>query len=307
MSRHQIVSELHQQTRKNFPRRRVVLKGIDDLWQVDLVEMIVFAKENQNYRYILMVIDCFSKYAWAVPLQNKTSSLVTQSMLQVFNSSKRSPMNLQTDMGTEFWNKQFKQLMNIKKINHYATYSYLKASIVERLNKTIKNKMWKMFSFRASYKWIDKLEGIMQEYNNTKHRTIKMAPVDVNSKQIEEQLLNTVFNFKPTLVKNKYNIGDHVRISKFKGVFAKGYTVNWSPELFTVKAVSNKFPVTYKLEDYEGQPIAGRFYESELQKTKNPTAYLVENVVKRKANKLLVKWFGFDDTHNSWINKSNLI
>lgn len=307
MSRQQIVNELHKPARKNFARRHVILKGIDDLWQSDLVDMQEFADLNKNFNYILTVIDCFSKYAWAIPLKNKTGPLVTKSMETIFQQSKRIPKNLQTDMGTEFYNTNFKELMKKFKINHYSSYSFLKASIVERFNRTLKGRMWKQFSFQGSYKWLDQIDDLVKQYNTTTHRTIKMAPVAVHSKRIQTHLLNTVYNYKKQLIKSKFNIGDHVRISRHKKTFEKGYETNWSPEIFKIAKVSRKFPVTYLIEDYQKHNIKGRFYEQELQKVKDPNAYLVEKVIKRDRDRAYIKWIGFDSTHNSWIPESDII
>lgn len=308
MTRQQVVKELHTAARKNFPRRKVKIRGIDDLWQADLVEMQKYAKLNKNYKYLLTVVDTFSKYAWVVPVKNKTAKQVSDAMTIVFERSTRSPKNLQTDFGKEFYNNMFQAVIKKYNINHYSTYSDLKASIVERFNRTLKEKMWKLFSFNGSYKWLDMLDNIVREYNNTKHRTIKMAPVEVNNKQIEQCLLNTVFNYNPqVLMKTKYNVGDHVRISKFKKQFEKGYTPNWSPEIFKITRVYNKYPVTYAIEDYHKQTIAGRFYEYELQKVKNPDIYLVEKILQRKGNKVKVKWLGFDSCHSSWIDKTCIV
>lgn len=307
MTRKQIVNELHRSARKNFTRRHVVLKGIDDLWQADLVDMQSFKKYNKGFNYILTIIDGFSKFAWAVPLKNKSSESVCNSINEIFYKFKRIPQNLQTDCGKVFYNAAFEKLMKKHAINHYSTYSHLKASIVERFNRTLKNKMWKLFSFHGTYKWIDKIDSLINEYNNTKHRTIKMCPIEVNSKEIEQKLLQTVFCYVRPLVKNKFKIGEYVRVSKYKGVFEKGYTPNWSPEIFKIIALSKKFPVTYKLQDYQFKQIAGCFYEYELQKTKNSNNFLVEKILKRKGNQIFVKWYGFDDSHNSWVNKSDLI
>lgn len=307
MSRRQIVNELHKAKRKNFLRRKVILKGIDDLFQADLVEMIPFARQNKGFNYILTVIDCFSKYAWAIPLKNKTADVVCVAMKNIFESSGRVPKNLHTDMGKEFYNKTFNDLMKNLKINHYSTYTHLKASIVERFNRTLKEKMWKLFSFQGSFKWINILEDLVADYNNTKHRTINMTPTEVNSKQIERKLLNTVYNYKIIIAKNKFKVGQHVRISKFKDIFEKGYTPNWSPEIFKITKVNQKHPVTYQLADYQNQKIMGRFYEKELQSTKYPNAYLVEKVLKKKGSNVFVKWLGFENNHNSWINKNDVL
>jgi len=143
----QLTEELHRQGRKNFTRRRVIMKGMDDLWQADLVEMIPYQLYNMGYRYPLTVIDTFSKQAWGVAIKNKTGDSVTKSMKSIFDDAQRKPKNLQTDDGKEFFNKTFQNLMKLNHINHYSTYSILKAIIVKRFNRTIKNMMWKEFSY----------------------------------------------------------------------------------------------------------------------------------------------------------------
>lgn len=144
-----IVSELHRQARRNFKRRRVITKGIDDLWQADLVEMGNYSAFNRGYRFLLTIIDTFSKYAWAVPLKSKNASDVTNAMKSIFIKESRSPVHLQTDDGKEFFNKEFQNLMRKYRINHYSTYSVIKASIIERFNRTLKGLMWKEFSYHG--------------------------------------------------------------------------------------------------------------------------------------------------------------
>lgn len=300
-----IINELHRSARKNFPRRHVKVKGIDDLWQADLVEMQSYARINRNFKYLLTVIDVFSKKAFVKPVLNKSSKLVTAAMNKIFDENKRTPTYLQTDHGSEFHNKIFQDLMNHHNIKFYSTHSVLKASVIERFNRTIKNKMFKEFSMQGSYKWINILDHLVNTYNNTKHSTIKMAPNKVNSRN-EKKLLETVFNKPSKLVKNKFCIGDIVRISKYKSIFEKGYTPNFSTELFRVVNVNNKFPVTYLLEDLKHTTIAGQFYEKELQKTKYPDSYLVEKILKKKDNQIYVKWLGFPNSENSWIKKTDL-
>lgn len=306
-SRQGIINELHKQSRKRFRRRPVILKGIDDLWQIDLVEMVSYSDQNDKNKYILTVIDCFSKYAWAIPLKNKKGQTVSKSLEHIFKTSNRIPKNLQSDMGTEFYNKIFQELIRKYHINHYSTYTSLKASIVERFNRTLKNDMWKLFSYHGSYRYVDKLKHILNIYNNRRHRTIKMTPVEASNPENEQLLLNNVYKYNRFLTKNKFNIGDPVRITKLDKAFTKGYLPRWSTEIFQIIDINNKSPVTYLLQDYQKRPIAGRFYEQELQKTKYPDDYLVEKVVKRRGKKIKVKWLGFDDTHNSWINKEDLI
>lgn len=300
-----LVNELHAPARKNFTRRRVITKGIDDLWQIDLVEMRSFAKMNKNFNYILTVIDVFSKYGWAAPLKTKSGREVAATFSEILNRG-RIPKNLQSDNGKEFYNTDFNKLMKNHGINHYSTYSVLKASVVERWNRTLKDKMWKVFSLSGSYRWTQILPDLVSEYNQQKHRTIGMAPIKVTHKN-SKHLLETVYNNVKIVRKPKFKIGDFVRISKFKTVFAKGYTPNWSTEIFQIAKVQNTNPRTYLLNDEKSALIKGGFYEQELHAVKYPDVYLVEKILRKKGTKVYVKWLGLDKTHNSWINKSNVL
>lgn len=306
MSKIQVVTEIHKPARKNFPRRKFVQKGINDTWQIDLVEMIPFHKQNEGYRYLLTIIDTFSKYSYAVPVKNKSALDIVSAIRNVFKISKKTPKNIQSDQGKEFFNKQFLKLMDEMNINHYHTYTHLKASICERFNRTLKNLMWKMFSYQGNYRWIDKLKQLINTYNNTYHRTIKMKPIDV-CRQNEQFILQSAYNQPKIFPKHKYSVGDYVRISKYKGVFAKGYEPNWTTEIFKITKIKSTYPVTYLLKDYRNEIIKGSFYEEEIQKVKDKNAYLVEKIIKTKRNKVYVKWLGFDDSHNSWINRKNLL
>lgn len=305
MSKKELVDELHRNARRNFKRRRVITKGIDDLWQADLVEMGTYSSDNRGYRFLLTIIDTFSKYAWAEALKSKTAKDVTLAMKKVFAMG-RKPKNLQTDDGKEFFNTQFQGLMKENNINHYSTFSVLKASIVERFNRTLKQMMWKEFSYHGSYKWIDNFKSLIKQYNNNYHRTIKMRPNEVN-KTNEENLLKTCYNHLKIFNKPKFKVGDNVRISKYKHVFEKGYTPNWTTEIFKISQVRNTNPTTYLLEDFQGNVIKGGFYENELLKTKYTDVYLVEKVLKRKGDKAFVKWLGFPNEHNSWIKIDDIL
>lgn len=303
-----LVEELHKGARKTFKRRRVILKGIRDLFQADLVEMIPYANVNKGYKYILIVINAFSKYIWAFPIKRKTGKDVTDAIAQIFTQRKNVPKHLQTDNGKEFYNKIFRALMQRYNINHYSTYSTLKSSIVERSNRTLKNRMWKEFSMQGNYKWLHILPKIVADYNNTTHSTTGFKPINVNQKNAKE-ILNTVYNYIKVLdpTPRKFRLGDPVRISKYREAFSKSYTPNWSNEIFTIAQVQNTYPRTYLLEDAANQAIYGGFYEHELQHVKHPDVYLVEKVIRRKGNQVLVKWLGLDSRYNSWISKHNIL
>ena len=148
--------------------------------------------------------------------------------------------------------------------------------------------------------YIDKLDDIVNEYNNTYHRTIKMKPIDVKNK--------TYINIDKELNDNdrKFKVGDHVRISKYKNIFAKGYVPNWSEEVFVIKEIKNTVPWTYVINDLNSEKVIGTFYEKELQKI-DQQEFRIEKVIKEKGNKLYVKWKGYDSSFNSWIDKKDFV
>lgn len=299
-----IVEELHKQARKRFPRRHVYVKGLDDLWQIDLVDMQKHSRVNRGHKYILTVIDVLSKFAWAVPVRSKSGEAVTDAMQKVFSQSKppRIPTNLQCDDGKEFYNERFKSLMKERNINMYSTFSALKASVVERFNRTLKGWMFKEFGVQGNYKWLDLLAKLLERYNSRVHRSINMRPKDVTRRH--EKRLAQLLNKLPTgltVRKVNFKVGDVVRVSKYKTLFEKGYTPSWSTELFVVDRVQTTVPPVYALRDTRGKIIRGAFYGQELKRTKYPDTYLVERVLRRKGKRVFVKWLGLDSSHNSWI------
>lgn len=195
----------------------------------------------------------------------------------------------------------------------------MKAAICERFNRTLKSRMWKQFSLRGTHKWLDILPSILADYNNTKHSTIRMRPNDVNDLN-EKELMLTAYNYtqqhqrtgvqrrRRKKQKVKFNVGDSVRMSKYKHVFEKGYTPNWTTEVFTIRKVLHMtHPITYLLRDWQGNDIEGAVYAEELQLSKYPDYYLVEKVLRRKDGKVYVKWLGFSNEFNQWVDEHNVV
>lgn len=163
----QIVKEIHQYARKNFERRKYNMRGIADTLQADLIEMQNFKRTNRGYRYILIAIDVFSKMAYAEPVKNKTAQMVSQAMETIFNRVGRPIRNLHTDDGTEFFNGTMRRLLvRYGDINHYSTYTVKKASIVERLIRTIKRKLYMYFTYNRTHRWYNILQTTIDAYNN---------------------------------------------------------------------------------------------------------------------------------------------
>ena len=206
-----VVKEIHRSARCNYPCRKYDIGGLDEIFQADLVEMQPYARENKGYRYMITAIDVFPKYTWAVPVKNKTDIEITAGIKSILEQG-RVPQNLQPDQRSQFYNKDFENLMKKDNINMYSSYSNLKASIIERFNRTLRGKMWKKFSLQDNHKWINILSSLISSYNNTKHQTIGMKPKDVNPTNKAEVVKR--FRYKNISVKNqKFKIGDKVRIS----------------------------------------------------------------------------------------------
>ena len=182
----------------------------------------------------------------------------------------------------------------------YSTHNEGKSVFVERFITTLKSKIYKYITSISKNVYIDKLDDIVDEYNNTYHTTIKMKPIDVK----DNTYINTSKEINNT--DPKFKVGDYVRISKYKNIFAKRYMPNWSEEVFIIKKVKNTIPWTYVINDLNGEEIIGTFCEKGLQKT-NQEEFRIEKVIRRKGHKLYVKWKGYDNSFNSWIDKKDII
>ena len=305
----QLADELHKPITRNFQKRSVVSNGIDDIWAADLVEMQKFSKWNKGIRYLLMVIDVFSKYGWIRVLKDKKTETVSKAFDDILKS-KRKPEMLWTDKGSEFISKHFKDFLKRNGIKLYHTQNEEKSSIVERWNRTMKDRMWKMFTVNNNTVYWDKIDKLVDNYNNTGHSSIKMTPFEASKKKNEMKVWSNLYGdliyLKPG--KPKFAIGDKVRISKYKRkVFDKGYTPNWTEEIFVIDKVNVTKPITYNLVDLTGEEIKGSFYEQELQKAKQQT-FRIEKIIRRDNKKkiALVKWSGYPDKFNSWVSFKDL-
>ena len=263
--------------------------------------MQAFSEHNDDVTFLLLVIDIFSKYGWIIPLKNKEGKTVAEALKTIFK--KRKPEKLWTDKGKEFDNKDVKDLIEI-----YSTENEEKNSIVERWIRTMKEKMWKYFTDNNTYTYIDILPDLVKDYNNTVHSSIKMTPVEASKKKNELNVWRNLYpdRFKIHDLTPKFSVGEKVRISKKKKTFEKGYTTRWTEEIFTITKIQNTDPITYKIADLQGEEIAGAFYEPELQKTEQQI-FRIEKVIEKRKNKSLVKWKGYSDKFNPWVDNKNLM
>ena len=295
-------NELHKAIIRNFKRRKVNFGNFpNEIWSADLIDLKKLKKYNNGFQYIINIIDLYSRYAWSIPIKNKTGKSIVEAFDSLSESKK--PKKLWVDNGTEFYNKIFKKWLNDNNIEMYSTFNEGKAVLTERFNRTLKNKMFKYFTANGTYKYIDILSSLINEYNNKKHSSTKLSP---NELYFNKKLSNQ--NNTKTKIPIYYNfkIGDKVRISKFKKKFEKGYTPNWTEEIFIIYAINMTNPVTYLIKDLNNNPIKGSFYKQELQKTTGQEIFRISKVIKKKNNKAFVSWEGYGPEFNSWIPISSI-
>lgn len=255
------------------------------------------------------------------PLTQKNAEAVITAFKKIFKKTTLRPVRVQSDCGGEFTAFKFKKFLKENGIIYNSTRNPdIKASICERSIRTLKGKIFKYFTHTGSLTFIDKLDDFVNAYNNSYHRTIKMAPIDVNDNNILQVYENTkkaqltckAKKRKNKRIKAKLKVGDYVRISKSKNVFAKGYESNWTDEIFRVQKIVKRVPVVYRIVDLDSEEITGTFYEPELQKVifDETAAKAIKTIIKQrnrgKTLQYLVQWRGYSSKHNSWINASTI-
>ena len=302
---------LHKPIKKPPIYRRVYTKGIGYQYEIDLVDLSKFKDENDGHTFVITIIDTFSKRAWAFKLKSKSAKAITEVMKPFLK--KHRPQKISFDQGGEFVNRLFLNLLKKYKIKHFHTYSIRKCAVIERFNKTLKGKMYRYFTARGSHRYVDILQDLINNYNNSKHSSIKMRPIDVN--ESNEHIVRR--NLFPPVVKEKkhmkanFKIGDTVRVTRKKTVFQKGYEQTHSYEIFTVSKILQTYPITYKIRDYKSNEILGSFYTNEIQLvSKSDNIWPVEKIIRsrkrRGQTEYLVQFKGYPEDANSWIPQQDL-
>ena len=298
--------ELNKPVINKFKRKKVIVNHIDEIHSCDLVDMIKYSRVNRGYKYIFTNIDIFSKYAWSFPIKSKKISDIKPCFQKIFKE--RKPKYIWSDQESSFFSKEMLKFFEDNNVKIYHTHSNLKAVVIERFNRSLRELMMKEFVKNNNTVWYNILPELIKKYNNRFHRTIKMRPIDVN-KSNEKHIKNTVYNYDITNKKPKYKINDIVRISlKRRELFDKpSANIKWSEELFKIYKINKSNVITYQLKDMNNEIIKGIFYEKELQLTKNISdEYIIEKILKTKKNQMYVKWRGYSNNFNSWIDKNSV-
>lgn len=311
----------HRVARTVFKRNPIIAPYKNAQWQGDLADVSNLASKNEGIRYLLVMIDVVSKFVWVEPLKTKQGKVVLEGLKNIFDRAGAKPERMQTDEGKEFLDSGVQEYLKTNDIRFFTVKSDKKAAIAERVIRTLKEKLYRYMHEAHTKRYIDVLQDLVTSYNNTYHSSIKMAPSEVSDKT-EGEVLKNLYGYmwetdlideKKTEHKLKLKEGDFVRISRVKGPFKKGYIGNWTEEIFIVDQAKGRVPkVMYKLKDWGGEKIEGSFYTEEVQLVDKDLKgfWKVEHVLGTKViagkRKHFVKWEGYPDHMNSWVEDDNI-
>ena len=246
---------LHKPIIKKFEKRKVYSQFKDNIWGVDLADMQSLSRKNKGIKYLLCAIDLFSKYAFVIPLKDKKGISIVHAFNKIIKQSNGKPNKIWVDQGGEFY--VFEKWLLDNDIIMYSTYNEGKSVVAERFIRTLKNKLYKHMASTGKNVYYDALD-VVNKYNNTKHSTIKMLSIDVRNNN------KRVYVDEHNEKDSRFKVGDRVRISRHKNIFAKEYAPNWSKEIFIVDKVNDTVPYTYNLKDLNDEEIIRSFYDREL-------------------------------------------
>ena len=300
---------LHKPARRRFPTLPTKVFSIDEQFVMDLVDVQKLAKYNRGNKYLLTVIDVLSKYAWVEPLKNKGATAMVEGLQRLWKKlGKRTPQSVQTDHGTEFYNRKVQAFFKAKGVIHFSTHGDTHGAVVERFNRTLKTKMYRYFTAHNTLNYVNVLPLLVKNYNESYHRSIQEKPVNVNQDN-EAVIWYRLYGHKGKAKPPKCKVGDKVRLNKKFRVFKKSYLPQRTEEVFLVKEIYTRQPVvTYKLTEWDGEDIKGTFYEEDVQKVQVPdnALFRIEKVLKRAKEKVFVSWKGWPKKYDSWVWKSDV-
>ena len=256
-----LADEPHKPIIRKFNKRKVYSQFKDNIWGVDLADMQSLSRKNKGIKYLLCAIDLYSKYAFVIPLKDKQGISIVNAFDKIIKQSNRKPNKIWVDQGGEFYNNVFEKWLSDNYINMCSLYNEGKSVVAERFIRTLKNKLYKHMTATGKNVYYDVLDDVVNKYNNTKHSTIKMTPIDVGDNN------KRVYIDEHNEKDSRFKVGDRVRISRYKNIFAKGYTPNWSSEIFINDKINDTVPYTYNPKDLNDEEIIDSFYDKEFQNT----------------------------------------
>ncbi|XP_053391513.1 uncharacterized protein LOC128554280 [Mercenaria mercenaria] len=307
--------------RRRFPRSRVIVRGIDSQWDMDLMDMVDLAEQNEGYKYVLVSIDIFSRFAFCQPIKSKKGTEIVNALERIL-SGPRKPNTVRTDRGMESRSKEVNKYLQHEGIHHfYALNTETKANYSEILIKNLKRRLFRYMLKKRTQRYINILEKILRGYNRTIHRSLGKRPIDITTEnegesRLQQYLLRTKMG-KTKLIKRKsykFKIGQTVRASHVKSVFDREYSQKWTGEIFKIKTRFKREGVpVYTIADWDNNDqVDGTFYEQELQAVNvdETTEYHVEKILKKrvrnKQRQVLVRWLHWPAKYDSWIPEQDV-
>ena len=255
--------------KKNYATNKTNVYHIDDIWSLDILDLKDYGpKKNKGYRYVLVIIDNFSKFGWTVPLKNKNAQTIKDSFENILTSSKRKPNLIETDRGKDFYNNISQEFLNKNNIKLYSRNSSYGAVFAERFNRTIRDLLKKIIFEQGDAKWTDVLPTITKQYNNRIHTSTKLSPKDASLKKKEGFVYNNLLE-KRKKIKQKLQINDLVRTADLKRTFSKGDTTNWSYKLYKITEIINDTIPSYKIDNLPERYNASLLKKTELTRKEN--------------------------------------
>ena len=257
------INEIYsKQPKKNYATNKTDVYHIDDIWSLDILDLKDYGPENnRNHRYVLVVIDNFSKYGWTVPLKNKNALTIKESFENILTNSKRKPNLIESDRGKEFYNSIFQDFLNKNDIKLFSRNSSFGSVFAERFNRTIRDLLKKPVFEKGDGNWIDVLPTITKQYNDRIHSSTKLTPIQASFKKNEGYVYKNLLD-KRKKIKLKFQINDLVRTADLKKTFSKGDTTNWSDKLYKIKEIFKDTIPSYHIDN-----LSERYNESLLKKT----------------------------------------
>ena len=308
-----LAKELHRPKLHRFPRRKIYSPNLDRIWTMDLMDQKKYYRQNKNFKYILVVLDIFSRFAWARPLKTKTGLEVANAMRDIFAKSKRKPSYIWSDQGKEFLNHlMIRGLLREKDITLYYSFNDPKASIAERFIRTLRRKFELHYVVTQQTVWYNVLQDFIDEYNSEKHKSIKMSPNQALKPENYAAVFSSQYSRVRTSREDLLKVGTKVRITLHKRQFEKGSTANWSEEVYEIDRVTRRKPVdVYRLKDLAGEVLDGGFYREQMQVT-DQEIYRIDKVLRKRkmrdgTSQSFVRWSGFPDKFNSWIDSGDVL
>ena len=281
-------------------------------FQIDLLEIRNISKENKSFNYLLTIIDSYTKFAWAIPLDNKKASTVLNAFKSVIESLEEKPLNVISDLGKEFKNEAFKKYCD----DHYMTlshpYTHTHAGIIERFHRTLHRLIWPPMTNTGSRNFVTYLDAILKSYNTRPHRMLGMKspkfaeehPTNAYIATKNQEYLDSKKSKKPR--KPKYKVGNRVRVRRLGDAFWRGYDGSFNEEVYEITHVKTTLDVPlFKLKTLKGEELLGHYYGHELSRVRGNPEYLIEQVLDTRGDQSLVKFVGFKKPE--WISTTDII